>query len=364
VRAGAGEPGGAPPAPVGDDLEAHLSLRGTRTGFIDRWLPRRPIPFVAVALAIPLAAWTLGLILAPDKGRFLGSRIWLAQPPWFAVHLVVMRLFTTAYSRHFLDGVARLTAGAGEARRRMERLLGPAGVLVAIALAAPLAWADLRHVTGPDFLASSDAQGSVGHVAPSDAVLGALWCVEWVLTSYVWVLLIGFAALTIRTIERHDFAAPLEVVLHERHYRPFLLMSAQGASILLGYTVVTGIYVLAVRGGLAEWIGLWITAGLLLLTFVPPWMRLKRRIAQRMREEAHRLGTIVLEARQRWAQVDDRRAPVTTEEVGARLDVVLAILESEHLERLYRDLGRSEGQSILLRLLAPLATVLARLLRG
>jgi hypothetical protein len=363
VDARAGEPGGAPP-PVEDELDARLSLSGTRTGFIDRWLPRRPAPFVAVALAIPLAAWALGLLLAHDRARFLGSRAWTAQPPWFAVHLVVMRLFTTAYARHFLDGVSRLSAGAGEARRRMERFLGPAGVLVAVALAAPLAWADLGHVTGAEFLNGPDAQGSPGHVAASDAVLGALWCVEWVLTSYVWVLLVGFAVLTIRTIERHDFAAPLEVVLHERHYRPFLLMSAQGASILLGYTVVTGVYVLAVRGGLAEWIGLWVTAGLLLFTFVPPWMRLKRRIARRMREETHRLGTVVLEARRRWLQVDDRRAPVTTEEVGARLDVVLAILESEHLERLYRDLGRSEGQSILLRLLAPLSTVLLRLLRG
>lgn len=350
--------------PSEDDVGARLSLRGTSTGFIDRWLPRRPVPFVAVALAIPLAAWLLALLLAADRARFLGSRVWLAQPPWFAVHLVVMRLFTTAYTRHFLAGIARLETGAAATRSTMERLLGPLGVLVAVALAAPLVWTDLRHVTGPEFLASADAQGSPGRVAASDAVLGALWAVEWVLTSYVWVLLVGFASLTIRTIERHDFAAPLEVVLHERHYRPFLLMSAQGASILLGYTVVTGVYVLAVRGGTAEWIGLWVTAGLLLLTFVPPWVRLKRRVARRMRDESHRLATVVMDARRRWAQVDDRRAPVTMEELGARVDVVLAIQEAEHLERLYRDLGRSEGQAILLRLLAPLSTVLLRVLRG
>ncbi len=45
------------------------------------------------------------------------------------------------------------------------------------------------------------------------------------------------------------------------------------------------------------------------------------------------------------------------------LDVVMAILEVEHLERLYKDLGRSEGQAVLVRLLAPLATILMRIIR-
>jgi hypothetical protein len=177
------------------------------------------------------------------------------------------------------------------------------------------------------------------------------------------VLLIGFALLTIHTVEKYRFKAPLETVLHEQHYRPFLRMSAQGASILLAYTGATAAYVLFSRGETTDYIGLWITAGLLLFSFVPPWMRLKARIAREVRSQTHRLSAEVFAARRRVIEVDDGKPPVTMDELGARVDVVLAILQLEHLERLYRDLGKSEGQAILIRLLAPLSTVVFRILR-
>lgn len=347
-----------------DDARARLTLTGGERALIDRWLPARAAPFVAASVAIPLVVWALALVLARDKAKFLHSRDWLAQPLYFTVHLVVVRLFVTSYSRHFAAGLAHLAPGAAaDARPAVAAILGWRGLGAALVAAAPFVYVDIVHLSGKAFMEGPDSQGAVGDVAASDHLLGALWTVQWILNAYTWVLLVAFAGLTIRTIERHRFAAPLETMLHERHYRPFLLMSAQGASVMVGYTVATALYVFLSRGQTTDYIRLWATAALLLLSFVPPWMRLKARVARWVREEAHRLATRVRVARDRMALVDDLRPPVSNDELGARLDVVLSILELDHIERLYRDLGRSEGQAILLRLLAPLSTVVLKVLR-
>jgi hypothetical protein len=347
-----------------EDAVPRFALEGEHHGFVDRWMPRRAGPFVLAAFAIPLAVWGLAFALAADRGRFLSSRDWIAQPFYFAVHLIVARQFVTTYARHFTGGLRHLgPAAAGEALPAMRRLLGWRGFVWALAAAAPLVWFDLVYLTGREFLEGPDAQGKVGAVAVSDHLLGILWSVEWVVNAYVWVLLVGFAGLTIRTTDRHPFAAPVEVVLHERHYRPFLLMSAQGASIIVGFTLATGVYVLVTKGETTDWIGLWATAGLLLLSFVPPWVRLKGHIAKSVRKRTDRLTEEVFAARKKLERVDDTVPPVTNEELGARLDVVLTVLHLDQLDRLYRDLGKSEGNAVLLRLLAPLSTVLAKLLR-
>ncbi len=349
--------------PEGPEDADRLSLERAATAWLDRWLPKRPGRFLAAVLALAFAAWLAGFLLAADRGKFLRSRDWQVQPLYLSVHLVVLRLFVTAYTMHFFAGLAFLDAKAEEARRRVHWILGPLGFAVAVALAVPFAWSDLTYLASPDFLASGDAQGTGGRPAGSDHLLAALWSVEWIVNAYVWVLLLGFLALTMRLLKRHGFRSPLAVVLHERHYRPFLLMSAQGASILLGFTAASALYVWYTHGETSDYVGLWTTTGLLLCGFVPPWMRLKNRVSRWVREESHRLGADVLAAQKAQGKIDDRRPPVTLDEVGSRLDVVMAILEVEHLERLYKDLGRSEGQAVLVRLLAPLATILMRLIR-
>lgn len=347
-----------------DEVSARVSLQGGQGAFLDRWLPRRPLPFVVTTLALPLVVWAAALALATDRAKFLSSRDWLAQPFYFTAHLVILRQFASVYTRHFGAGVAHLGVAAVERTGpTVRRVLGAPGFLLALALAVPFVWMDMVHVSGREFLAGPDSQGVPGAPAASDRLLFLLWTLQWVINAQTWVVLVGFASLTLRTLDRHAFCDPIETVLHERHYRPFLLMSAQGATVMVGYTVATAAYVWFAKGQLQDWLRLWITAGLLLFSFVPPWMRLKGKIARLVREETHRLAAAVVATRGRIAEVDDGTPRVTNEELGARVDVVLAILEMDHLERLYRDLGRSEGQAILLRLLAPLSTVVMKVLR-
>src|SRR5262245_29860159 len=88
-----------PPLPP-DDIN-RLSLERAPTAWLDRWLPKHPKPFLAAVAALSAAAWLVALLLADDRGRFLHSRDWQAQPFYLAVHLVVLRLFVTAYTKHF-----------------------------------------------------------------------------------------------------------------------------------------------------------------------------------------------------------------------------------------------------------------------
>ncbi len=352
-----------PPSRDDDDPEERLTLERVHTAWLDGLLPAKPRAYVTVALAIPFAFWLAGFLLAGDKPRFLRSHDWQAQPFFFTVHLVVLRLFVTSYTKHFLDGLAFLAPGAQTVRAGIARILGARGFLVSLLVATPLIYLDIVHLTGPAFLASDDSQGSPSHVAASDHLLAVLWALEWITTTSVWVVLVGYAGMTIRAIERFPFAAPLETVLHERHYRPFLRMSAQGASILLGYTAAYALYIWYTQSSTSAYVGLWVTAGLLLLSFVPPWMRLKTRLARMVRDASHDLHVQVLAARETAKSVDDGKATYTLDEVGARVDVALAMLRIDHLEYLYRDLGKSEGQQILLRLLAPISTIVLKILR-
>ncbi len=352
-----------PPSRDDDDVTDRLTLQRVHTAWLDGLLPGKPKPYVAVALAIPIAVWIFGFLLAADRDRFLRSHDWQAQPFFFTVHLVVLRLFVTAYTKHFLDGLAFLESGAQGVRKGIRRILGFQGFATAVVLAVPLIYLDLVYLTGPEFFESNDAQGTLHHVAATDYLLAALWSAEWVATTSVWVVLGGFAILTIQAVERYKFTAPLETVLHERHYRPFLRMSAQGASILFGYTAAYALYVWYTKGATSDYIGLWVTAGLLIFSFVPPWMRLKTRLARMVRDTSHDMQVHVIAARELATTLDDGKPTYTLDEIGARVDVALAMLRLDHLEHLYRDLGRSEGQAILLRLLAPVATIVARLLR-
>lgn len=351
--------------PEGEDEDlSRLSLERTQTAWLDRRLPAHPIAYLAVSFAIPVAVWIVALVVARDRARFLGDPHWQAQPLFFAVHLVVLRLFVTAYTRYFHEGIAFLVPEAQAARGQVRTILGPLGFTISLVLAAPLIFLELRFLYGQEYLSSPFAQGEPGAPHATDHLLAFLWAIEWIVTTYVWVLLVGFAQLTIRTLERYPFQATLETLLHERHYRPFLLMSAKGASILFVFTAAYAGYVWFTKGDTTVYIGLWVTAGLLLVSFVPPWVRLKARVARRMREESHRLRVAVIDARARAHLTDDGKSTYTLDEVGSRLDVAVTMLQLDHLERLYRDLGKSEGQQILLRMLAPASTIVFRLLRG
>jgi hypothetical protein len=363
-------PATTPPPPDSD--VPPLSLQGgPPLAWIDRVLPRRPSTFLAAVFGIAAACWLLGLLLANDRARFLQTREWYAQLLYLPAHLITLRLFVTLYVRNFLAGVAHMNVPFGLAARGMRLVLGPAGLL-ALVLAVPLCASDYRDLTGEKYKDSlvgpltaeavpgdPDAPHAVG---PADLLMWVIWCVEWVVNAYIWVLLLGFLALTMYVLRWFSFRESVEVVLHEKHYRPFLLMSGQGATIVLGFAVVNGLYIWFAGGDITDYIGIGVTIGLLLLGFGPPWLQLKSTVERVVNGEIYKLRGELIAGHRRQAALE-KQGVAAPPDLTTRMNEALVLLRMDYLDHLGRQMGRSEGAVLILKLLAPTATIGWRLFR-
>jgi hypothetical protein len=271
-------------------------------------------------------------------------------------------MFVAVYAENFVAGCAHLDVAPGTTKRHVRTTLGAPSVVAAVVLAAPLVWIDLRWMAGEEYLGARAGMGADGGLGAADVLMAAAWAVEWLVTTYLWALIVAFLVRTLVVLARHRFRDPVHEVLRERQYRPFLLMSAQGASLIAGFAVASVLYVWVAEGALSDYAALWVTGGLVLVGFVPAWMKLKAHIGAAVEAEAARLGAHLEEETDRLETPSPPRRR-TLEDVGARVDVLLSILRLEHLRRLHEGVGKVEAQAVLLRLLAPAVTVGWRLIR-
>lgn len=328
-----------------EDILPPMSLEGEGRFPVDHLLPQRPRSFLLVVALLAVGCWLAGLALAADPWAFLASREWQAQPLYLAAHLITLRMFTTMFSRSFMAGVTNLDMSQMIARQRMQLILGPVGALVAVALAIPFCIYDYRV--------------SAGERLGLDAgrLLFAVWCLEWFLLAFIWVQLVGFLILTRWAIREHPFRASIEMVLLEKQYRPFLQMSAQGATIVLGFFIVNVLYVWYTGGEITDYIGVGITLVLLVIGFVPPWLQLTakvdRAVDQEMEHLRHQLAQAGIGVPARAAAAGQ---PPSVEDLQGRLDQALVMLRISYLERLYRDIGQTEWTNMLIKISVPVMT--------
>lgn len=340
----------AQPADAESDPSDHLSLEGAAHAPI-RVFPMRPWPFIALVAAISAGAWLLGLVLAPDRARFLASPEWRFMPFYLAAHFIAVRLFITAFTNSFIAGVSHLDVDPGEAARGTELVLGPVGIGLALLIAAPFCYFDYQYLTGLE-----SRYERMGGKVPMrvDFLMWATWCIEWFLNALIWMMLLGFLIKNSLTLNRYAFRSPIEIVVYERHYRPFLQMSAQGASIVLGFSIVTILYLGYTGGELTDYAGLAITMLLLMVGFVPPWFILRRKVRQAVEAETmalrHSLAGTVWRNKQASAAALAAGPKPTLEQ---RLDQALEIFRISHLEQMKLNLGRREARAVIIRLAAP-----------
>lgn len=341
-----------------------LSLKRVPWARVDRFLPAQPTSFLLAVLGIVVACWLIGLLLAPNKRGFLASHEWQFQPLFLGTHFVCLRLFVTCYTRNFLAGAARMDVSPEAIVHRIKRILGPLGGLVALLIAAPLCLMNyMQTLVGDSFVEESAAWGAMTPHAAVNIFLFAIWCLEWALNAYIWVLLLAFLALIIHTLWYHKFRASIDMMLHEKHYRPFLIMSAEGASIVLFFGCVNATYVWYAKGDIYDYIGLGITGGLLLVGFGPPWMQLKSKVEYMVNQEMYLLEEKLVQAMRAHESSHKDPQSMTMADVADRLDSALALLRANYLERMHRELGRAEGRAILLKLLAPASAISWRVIR-
>jgi hypothetical protein len=335
-----------------DERSLGVSLDTLPAMWIDALLPRRPRLFLWVVFGVAGGLWLLGWASASDRDAFLLSREWQIQPIFLAGHMIALRLFVTCYARNYLNGVQYLDIPLPVAKRWMLNLLRPMGGAVALAFAAPLCLYDIVSL-GQYCLAPEQGIRAV------DVLLCFVWCMEWVLNAYIWTILVGFACLASWTIRRHVFRSPLQTVIQLKQYRPFLLMSVQGSTILVFFGALYGLYVWYADGDLSDFVGLGITLVLLFGCFVPPWLLLRNRLEGEVRRQHETLGRQLLGIQTARTEMSTQ----ATEMLAQRLEEAIAMLRITHLDRLQQELGRAEGRAVVMRLLIPVSTVLVKVLR-
>jgi hypothetical protein len=333
---------------------ASTVLESRSRALIDRLLPGSVSVFLALVVALAGGVWALGYALAPDKARFLAAPEWRFQPFYLAAHLITLRLFISVFTHNFVAGAGHLDMPPQKALAGFRIILGPIGALVALAIAIPFCALDYRYLYSERYERIGDAVG------PADLLMWGLWCVEWFLNAIIWVVLTGFLIMNIWAIRSYRFRAPIEVVLSEKQYRPFLQMSSQGATIVLGFAIMTAVYIWYTGGAETDYMGLGIVAGLLIAGFVPPWMLLNAKVNRAVTDEANALRRGLATGQgTHEANAVAERLPVR--DLEARLEEVLIMLRITHLERLHRSLGRTEAKAVMVRMMAPAATVMWQL---
>jgi hypothetical protein len=327
---------------------------------IDRGMPRRLAGTFAMALTVALALWLAGLALAPNIPAFLASREWHFQPFYIATHIIVVRLFVMVYTRGFTRGVAHLDVPDGQVRTLVDLVLGMPGALVALLLALPFVTLDFLYLFSDRY----QRLGGPDTVLAIDYLMWGIWSVEWFLNAFIWEVLVGFLIKTWWVVRRHPFRSPIEIVLHAKHYKPFLQMSAEGASIVLAFTFVTVAYIWYTGGELTDYFGLCITAVLLVVSFVPSWLLLKAKVRRAVEAETtamrrRLLRNLELAETEASADVVDgrERASGDLRSLEHRLDAAVAILRISYLEGRHQSLGASEARAVLVRMLAPAASI-------
>lgn len=332
--------------------EAQSELETGSRALVDRILPRSAPLFLMLVLGLAAGVWGLGYALAPDRGRFLGSTEWQFQPFYLAAHLVTLRLFITVFTRNFAAGVAHLDMPPERALDGFRIILGPIGALAAVAIALPFCIGDWGYLNSARYERMGEVVGAV------DYLMWGIWCFEWLLNAFIWVVLAGFLVMNVWAIRAYNFRSPIEVVLDQKHYRPFLQMSSQGATIVLGFAILTAGYIWYTGGGETDYLGLVVAALLLVAGFLPPWMLLNAKIDRAVRDQASILRRdLAGGARLHATDVVHEEAQPLVRTLEERLDEALAMLRIQHLERLRGGVGRTEMTAVAVRLAAPAATV-------
>lgn len=319
---------------------------------VDYLLPRHPVAFYLLVLVVSAGCWGVGLAITPSVPRFLQSTEWHIQPFYLAAHLIALRLFVQLFVHKYIAGAAQLDISEDTVVRGIRRVLGLPGGLLSVAIAVPFCVLDYLYLVSAEYVPVSDDRT----LHAIDYVMWGIWCAEWLLNAFIWVILAGFLAMSYRALRAHRFRAPIDTVVQQRLYRPFLQMSSQGATIVLGFACVTAFYIWYAGGEASDYLGLGVTGVLLVVGFIPSWALLKGKVRRTVREEIEALRRNLPVAMTGEKVLHGGPDQTRARTVDERLDEIVAMMRAWHLERLQLDVGRTEAQAMMVRLAAPAAT--------
>jgi hypothetical protein len=338
----------------GSERPVATSAAGLGNGFttpVDRVLSRSPWVFYFLVVALSMSCWFLGSALAPSVRRFQESLEWHVQPPYLAAHLIALRLFVRLFVRNYVAGALLLDMPTETIGSQLRSILGLRGGALAVAIAVPFCVLDYRYLVSDRYEKLSEDQT----LQAIDYVMWSLWCAEWLVNALIWVALAGFLALSYRALRTYRFRFSIAKVVQEKLYLPFLQICSQGATIVLVFAGITGLYIWYAGGALSDFLGLGVTGLLLVVGFIPLWLLLNAKVRCAVAEEigALRLHSSPPPAVEKMLVGGTDTSARSVEE---RLDELVALMHAWRLEHLQLDLGRTEAKALAVRLAGPAAT--------
>ena len=363
-----------------DVFDAGMFRQVKNSWWLDRAFPGRVLPYFATAIGICTAVWIIGLglrlaSLGFEWGvawDFVKNPQWQMQPLLLFVHFLCLRLFKGIYSRNFDRAFQHIDVTQEELRHDKRWFLGNRVNFIALAVAAPLIIYEFilfgsdeffARLYGLDLATVHAAAEPFKRTAECWFVL-ALWTVEWMMFGY-YCTLIAAGSLVLRGImKRHKFVDSVDLVLTERQYRPLFNVTAQGGSLVFFYGIIHGGYALYTHAGWSDIMGLIVLFVLLAFSFSVTWSAVRGDLKVSVTAALDALEVSYRRARTRLGTMKD--VPGIEDDIQriqVQLKMQLALQQLDYLQDKYDSVGRRELLGLVFKMLAPVGSLLARVIR-
>lgn len=339
--------------------------------WLDWLFPDGVIPYFITAFVVCHVAWTIGLFtrLAAnnfnDAGThaldFLQSREWQMQPLLLFLHFTTLRLFKGIYSRNFEKAFSHLNISQPDVLKLRDWIFGRRVNLGAVLIALPfLAYKLFGYLPSDRFLQDF----RVDWWGMEARYLFAIWCVEWMIFGYYLYLLLVGALITRHVLKNHQFKESVDLVLSERHYSPLFNCTARAGTLVFFFALVHAAYLTYAGAEIADFVGLGVLGLLLMVSFGITWAAVRKSLSTGVKEAVESLEKSYRNSRGRLQKMPE--VPGIEDDVQriqTQMKMSLALQQLEYLQTKYEQVGRREMLGMFFRMMAPVGTAVARVIR-
>ncbi|MCB9893555.1 MAG: hypothetical protein H6839_03810 [Planctomycetes bacterium] len=350
--------------------------------WLDRLLPSGVKSYFLTTYVVCTSVWLIGLGLrltalgwqnVPHEiWEFVKDRQWQMQPLLLLVHFICLRLFKGIYSRNFDRAFKHLDVRKTELTDYKQWFLGHRVNFMALALAAPfIVWEVIEFATKPDFYetifgATSPYLQKIDVTARNGEAgfLLVLWIFEWLMYGYYCYLMISGAFVVRSILKRHRFTDSVDLVLTERQYRPLFNVTAQAGSLVFFFGLFHAAYMFYTKSTWTDAAGLILLVILLGLAFSMTWSAVRGELKGQVFGALEELEKSYRMAREKLGTMRD--VPGIEDDIQriqVQLKMQLALQQLDYLQTKYESLGRKEFLGLVFKMLAPVGSVLARVIR-
>ncbi|MDC1141556.1 hypothetical protein OAU50_00560 [Planctomycetota bacterium] len=356
--------------------------------WLDRAMPGTVGMYFLAAAGISTVVWLIGLILrlfavydadaafgqffVSTAWDFFKDRQWQMQPLLLFVHFVALRLFKGIYSRSFDHSFDPLNIGKEKVESFKKWFLGLRVNFYALAVAAPFVLYELFYFTtnagfyadvfGADspLLTQIDTSGRTAEAF----FLLLLWTTEWIMFGFYAYLIIAGAWTVRRVLKDHDFRDTVDLVLTERQFRPMFNLTAQAGSVVFVFAMINTGYMLYTKSAGSDIAGVITLIVLLGVAFGITWGAVRRELKGKVHGALKELEGSYRGARKKLGtMVDVPGIEDDIQRIQVQLKMQLALQQLDYLQSKYESLGRKEFLGLIFKMLAPVGSVLARVIR-